>query len=347
MFNWLQSLFRIPQKKLPEKIFLAGGEAVAIPSSGKICVISWEQREAINTRFYNWMFDIGNRFSSGVSPAERKVLESLDEIIRSKQSASDLVKRMPGVVPELMQILRTGNFSGTEVSRKILHDIVLVQAVLRAANSALYNTDQAITSIEHAVLIIGQEGLRQLIASVAFRPIINLQSGRYVRQVAPIIWSQSEQCAVANRTLAPDYGIDPFESFLAGLTQNMGLMALLSIADKIAAGNESFGSSSFCAALLRHARDLTCAIGREWRFPDAVVQAIEEQKNSYKQSLSPSLSPLGRVLFSGDYLSKVSLLAKNGQIKEDDPVIWEGLSDTAANCYQELKGFEEQKLISE
>ncbi len=347
MFSWLRRLFRASQRNIPDQAILTGKETVAQSPSNSICVISWEQREAINARFYNWAFDTSNRFSSGVSPAEKKVLESLDEIVKSKQSASDLVKRMPGVVPELMQILRTGNFSGAEISRKISQDVVLVQAALRAANSALYSTDQAINSIEHAVLIIGQEGLRQLIASVAFRPIINMQSGRYARMVAPIIWSQSEQCAIANRMLAVGYDADPFEAFLSGLAQNIGLMALLSLTDKVAAGNENFGSISFCTALVRHARDLSCAIGREWHFPEGVVQAIEEQKSSYKQSLSPSLSPLGRVLFAGDYLSKVSLLAKNNQIKEDDPIVWEGLSATAANCYQELKGFAELKLPPE
>ena len=341
MHNWLQRLFRHTPKQMPEKSVLPVRETVLQPPPKSVCAISWEQRDAINSRFYNWAFDTTTRFNSGVNPVEKKILESLDQLVKSKQSASDLVKRMPGVVPQLMHLLRSGNFSGAEISQKISGDMVLVHAVLRAANSALYNTGQAVTSIEHAVLIIGQEGLRQLIASVAFRPIINFQSGRYTRQTAPVIWNQSEQCAIANRTLAPDYDTDPFEAFLAGLAQNIGLMALLNMTDKIAAGNENFGSASFCTSLLRHARDLSCAISREWDFPATVVQAIEEQKASYKQSLSPTLSPLGRVLFAGDYLSKVRILANNSQIAEDDPIIWEGLSATAARCYQELKGFEE------
>jgi HD-like signal output (HDOD) protein len=276
-----------------------------------------------------------------VNPVEEKVLAALDQLVRSRQPASDLVKRMPGVVPQLMQALRTGNFSGADISQKIAHDVVLVQAVLRAANSSLYSTDQAITSIEHAVLIIGQENLRQLIASVAFRPIINFQSGRFVKAVAPAIWSQSELCAAACRVLAPDHGVEPFEAFLSGLAQNIGLMASLSITDKIAPGGDTLGSAGFVSSLLRHARTLTCNIGREWDFPQAVVRAIEEQQEFGGEE---GASPAGRVLLLGDYLSKARILVTNRSLGEDEPWAWQGLSGCAMACYQELGNLKAQEV---
>ncbi|MCZ0292582.1 HDOD domain-containing protein, partial [Escherichia coli] len=92
----------------------------------------------------------------------------------------------------LLQSLRSDNFSGAQLSRTIESDVVLLAAVIRMANTAYIGTSTRVTSVEHAVLLIGQEGLRHLITSVAFRPIIDLNSGHYTHTLAPRIWDQSE-----------------------------------------------------------------------------------------------------------------------------------------------------------
>ena len=335
MPNWLQSLFSahnntpIPVDQYNENI----EESIpAVVSRG----LTWDQCNAINAHFYKWSFDSNAESGADIHPAEKRILDTLDQLVKSRRSGADLVDRMPGVVPDILRSLKTGNFSGAELSRKISHDVVLVQALLRCANSATYKSNQTITSIEHAILIIGQEGLRQLIAGVLFRPIANMSSGRYTRLVAPRIWSQSELCANANRMLAPDYHVEPFEAFLAGLIQNMGLVASLSIADKISAGEETKCPAIFYEGLLGYARTLTCNIGREWCFPEAVIHAIGEQGNFAKQNLSP----LGKVLADGDCLSKARTLVNNNRLKEDDLEILKGLSDNALDCYQNLADIE-------
>ncbi|UUZ53587.1 HDOD domain-containing protein [Massilia sp. H-1] len=122
---------------------------------------------------------------------------------------------MPGLIPQLLQSLRSDNFSSVQLSRTISSDVVLVASVLRMANNARISTGSPITSVEHAIMLLGSEGLRHLITSVAFRPIIDLNSGHYTRALAPRIWDQSERCALANRMQAEEMGVDPFEAFLA------------------------------------------------------------------------------------------------------------------------------------
>lgn len=344
MYGWLQRFFQPARRESPAKGALTVDEAAARLPPEEGGEASWEQRGAVNANFYNWAFEARDGFSLREHPLEKKILEALGQLVKSRQPTADMVKRMPGVVPQLMHSLRSGNFSGADLARKISHDMVLVQAVLRMANSSLHNPGQTITSIEHAVLIIGQEGLRQLISSMVFRPIINLRSGRYTRLAAPRVWNQSEQCAIASRMLAPDYNVQPFEAFLAGLIQNIGLIASLSVADKVAAGNGTLCSASFCDALLCHARTLSCNIGREWRFPETVIQAVEEQDAAFE---TQGLSAAGKVLLLGDYLSKVRILANSGHLAEDRPEIWEGLSGNAVCCYQELKGYKEQEFLAE
>ena len=118
-------------------------------------------------------------------------------------------------IPQLLQSLRSDKFSGAQLSRTISSDLVLVSAVIRLANTSSMGNGTSIASVEHAVMLIGQEGLRHLITSVAFRPIIDMNSGHYTRSLAPRIWDQSERCAVANRMLAEEMGLDPFEAELS------------------------------------------------------------------------------------------------------------------------------------
>jgi HD-like signal output (HDOD) protein len=299
---------------------------------------SWEQRNDANANFNDWLFETNNNAEFDVSPAEQEVLDALEKITTSKQSGANLVKRMPGLVPQLLQSLRTENFSGADLSRKISHDVVLVAAVIRLANSSAHSLGKTITSIEHAVLILGQSGLRQLITGVAFRPIIDMKSGHYTMVAAPRIWSQSERCALVNRMLADDREVDPFEAFLAGLIQSAGLVVCLRIMDQVTEGKATLGSAAFCSALLRHARTLSCSIGSEWDFSETVTNAILEQGTVFNAAM---MSPLGQVLSLGDYLSKVRMLVDNNRLTEGDPRVLKGLSQKTIGCYNRLSEFEE------
>ena len=336
IYNWLPRLFSA-HKNIPIAIDLPIDQAENPTPDAESHGLTWDKRNAIGAHFYKWSFESNDKFGSDIHPLEKRILEALGQLVKSRQSGAELVGRMPGVVPDLMRSLKKGNYSGAQLSQKISQDVVLVQALLRCANSAAYKSDQVITSITHAIAFIGHEGLRQLIAGVAFRPIVNSRSGRYTRLVAPRIWNQSELCANANQALAPDYNVDPFEAFLAGLIQNIGLVVSLSIADKISAGAETRSSSSFHDALIRYARTLTCNISREWCFPETVIQAIGEQGENFAKQ---SLSPLGKALAEGDCLSKARLLVDGNQCKEEDVEILKGLPANSLACYQNLVGFE-------
>lgn len=339
MFQWLQRLFSGPAPSgAPHGVPAPVAPAAAPPSVAPAVaahrpVVSFDQLDQANGLYYRWLFDTPGETDLDTNLLETQVLESLTAIINSQQSGAALVRRMPGMIPQLLQSLRSDNFSGAQLSRTISNDVVLVAAVIRMANSSLAGTGASISSVEHAVMLIGQEGLRHLITSVAFKPIIDMHSGHFTRTLAPRIWDHSERCAVANRTLAEEMGIDPFEAFLAGLVQNVGLIVSLRIMDQVAKDDKRLGSEMFCARLVRDARILTCSIGREWNFPENVTLAISEQAGMKKGA---TLSPLGRLLSLTDYLGKVRILVENGRATGGDPALFGGLPPHATEAYQAL-----------
>jgi len=345
MYQWLQRLFPGPARSgasapaltAPPPAPAAAPPAMPMPAAMNAPVarpvVPFDQLDLVNRLYHHWMFDTEGESGFDTSAQEASVLEALAAIVNSQQSGSALVRRMPGMIPQLLQSLRSDNFSGVQLSRTISSDVVLVAAVIRAANSSL-NGAGAITSVEHAVMLIGQEGLRHLITSVAFRPIIDMHSGRFTRALAPRIWDHSERCAQANRALAESMGIDPFEAFLAGLVHNVGLIVSLRIMDQMAQDDRRLGSETFCAGLVRDARILTCSIGREWKFPDSVVGAIGEQAGMKKGAV---ISPLGRLLTLTDYMGKVRILVENDRAPFGDPALFGDLPPLAAEAYRSLR----------
>jgi HD-like signal output (HDOD) protein len=297
--------------------------------------VAFEQLFRVNNVWDAWLFDRAHDTGLDTTALESQVLDALAAILSSQQSGAALVRRMPGLVPQLLQSLRSDGFSGAALSRTISSDVVLVAEVIRLANSSFQGTGTTISSVEHAVILIGQEGLRQLITGVAFRPIIDIHSGHYTRSLAPRLWVHAERCGIANRQLAEAMGIDPFDAFLAGLVQNVGLIVALRIMDQVAKGAPELGSEVFCAHLARAARALAVSIAHEWDFPPAVTTALGEQGSTRK---GVQLSPLGRLVMMTDYLAKLQTLAALGLLEETDASVFTGLPTNAQQCYRLLSG---------
>jgi HD-like signal output (HDOD) protein len=343
MFKWLQRMINGQPEGAAAAVPAAAPVAAApspappaarapAPPAGRR-LVSFDQVDRVNSAYDSWLFERADDSGLDLSPLETQALDTLAPIVASQQSGAALVRRMPGLIPQLLQSLRSDTFSGAALSRTISSDVVLVGAVVRLANTAYQGTANSITSVEHAVMLIGQEGLRQLITSVAFRPIIDMNSGHYTRTLAPRLWEHAERCASANRALAEELGIEPFEAFLAGLVQNVGLIVALRVMDQVAKNDPSLGSELFCAQLVRDARTLSCSIGREWSFPENVTRALAEQNGVQKGA---QLSGLGQLLMLTDYLGKVRELIEQGRLGHADPSLLAGLPEYAPRLYAAL-----------
>jgi HD-like signal output (HDOD) protein len=312
--------------------FPAAAQAGRLPGG---VPVPFDLLDRVGTAWHAWLFERADEGGLELNPGEAQVLETLAAILSSQQSGAALVRRMPGLIPQLLQSLRSESFSGSALSRTISSDVVLVAAVIRLANSCYQGTGATVTSVEQAVILIGQEGLRQLITTVAFRPIIDVHSGFYVRRLAPILWEHAERCAMAARSMAASRGVEPFDAFLAALLQNVGLTVALRTMDQVTKGEPQLGSGMFWAQLARDTRRLSVSIAREWNFPATVVQALDEQGGLRK---GVQMSPLGSLLMLTDYLGKVQVLVEQGVLDDGDAALMAGLPEDAAACCALLAG---------
>ncbi|MCD2516527.1 HDOD domain-containing protein [Massilia sp. G4R7] len=233
------------------------------------------------------------------------ILDELAKLARQPDSAAELVPRVPAVVPQLLRSLREEGTSSTELARQVAQDVTLVAEVIREVNSPYYRPAAPVRTIEGAVMLLGQNGLRMLLARVAFRPVISAQTGRLARQAAPQLWRQSEKCALATSLAAPGCGADPFEACLAGLMQNVGLVVALRLIDQVDGAGRMPQSDAFAHAMRGSARVLSARIAQEWELPPPVGAAI-------LQAGEADTTPLARALRVGDRLATLRVLAEAG-----------------------------------
>jgi HD-like signal output (HDOD) protein len=281
----------------------------------------------VHTLFYRWL---AGPPGDDVQPStEKLIIDEFTRLVEAPQSAADLVPRVPAVIPQLLRSLRDDSISGAELSRQLAQDVVLVAEVIREANSPWYRPSAPVKTIEGAIMLLGQNGMRMLLARVAFRPIISNQSGHFALQVAPHVWRQSETCALAASMLAPAMRANPFEAYLAGLLHHVGLIVAFRLIDQIYTGAALPQSDQFCAALLSNASVLSARIAALWEFPVTVSIAIE-------QAGVPGAPPLAQVLALADRVAMLRMLVDAGRLAAGDPSVLHGLGPAAAACFVKL-----------
>ncbi|MFL6675905.1 MAG: HDOD domain-containing protein [Massilia sp.] len=281
----------------------------------------------IDAAYYRWL--TASAGYNAPADTEDLILDEIRNLSASPGGAADLVPRVPEVIPQLLSSLRDEDVSASELSRQVAQDVVLVAEVIREANSAYYGPSTPVQTIEGAIMMLGQNGLRMLLARVAFRPIIKMQSDGFARRAAPRVWSQSEKCALAASLLAPGLSAGAFEAYLAGLMQNVGLVVAFRLADRVNPDGKVPGSSAFGAKLFACSRQLSAGIATHWDFPQAVAGAIA-------QAGDPGDSKLAQALALGDRIAKLRLLIDGGALAADDTFVTEGLDAFQRRCLGKL-----------
>ncbi|MGX9219125.1 HDOD domain-containing protein [Massilia varians] len=293
MKNWLARLFGSPAQPAP-------APPSAVPAAAG--VVNPPPSFDLDLAFYRSL--AGGSAHAGEMP-KQLILDELARLARQPEAAAELVPRVPAVIPQLLRSLRIDATSAGELARQVTQDVSLVAEVIREVNSPFYRATARIANIEGALMLLGQNGLRMLLARVAFRPLIGSQGGRLARHAAPLVWSQSEKCAMAASMVAPACGADPFEATLAGLMRSVGLVVALRLADQLGGAAPLPQSDDFAHALLDSTRRLSAGIAGLWEFPPGVAQAI-------LQAGQFDATPLAQALHEGDRLAKLWVLCDAG-----------------------------------
>jgi HD-like signal output (HDOD) protein len=285
----------------------------------------------IEATYYRWL-TAAHGYTAPLE-TEQRILDEVRHLAAQPAEAAGLVPRVPEAIPRLLASLNDEDASVGELARQVAQDVVLVAEVIREANSAYYRPIAPVKNVEAAIMMLGQNGLRMLLARIAFRPLINMQAGGFAREAAPRVWNQSVSCALAASLMAPGLSTGVFEAYLGGLMQNVGLVVAFRLADRVCGDGKVPGSSAFGAQLLAGSRQLSSAIAGHWNFPPEVAEAISHAGN-------PGPDHLAEALALGDRIAKLRMLIDADVLPEDDSLVTDGLDNFQRRCLGKLAKLE-------
>lgn len=242
---------------------------------------------------------------------EQAALRAMESLADTDLTDHALVPRMPAILPRLLTSFRDPATSSRELAQLIGGDLISVSEVMRLANSPFYRRSSEARTLEQAMLVLGQRGLRQMIANIMLKPVYNSRRGHFSAIAAPLLWEQAEKAAAINAALARDAGEpDEFPAYLAGLSSNLGLLIGARVLDRRFDGLHTPSSLLFREHWLRGARRLTEKIARAWDFPDSTREALTGLLKDPVEQLPPS----SLRLYSAERFSQYHGLLSRGRL---------------------------------
>lgn len=334
--GWLDKLLGAQQSDKAA----ADGEPVRRAGTAREAAQAGDQEPAtgaeIDAAYFRWL--AAARPPRAPAQVELRILDELARLAQSPVAGAALVPRVPEIIAQLMRSLQADDMNAAELSRLLSADMVLVAEVYREANRPAYlpryHSGPPVNSMAAAIMLLGQNGMRMLLARVAFRPIVNMQGGRLAKRAAPLIWRQSEKSALAASLLAPGLRANAFDAYLAGLMENVGLVVAFRLVDQLCPGEALPYSDQFVAGLFAQARVLSTRIAALWDFPAPVCEAI----GAAGQSGAP---PLAQALALGDRLAKLRMLVDAAELDAGDAFVTGGLGEQALAVFEKLRDDEE------
>ena len=249
-------------------------------------------------------------------PTHDRIVAAALAAVGDPASQKQYFPRRPNLLPELIRAINDENVSVRRLVPIVAQDPALVGNLLRVANSSYYRvTQQPIETIERAIVILGSDGLRSVMAAALMQPIFHVPAAGGAARFPEIVWEhavRSAHAAIPHAALVERANAFAAEllTLICGLAEIVLFRAVLEHCPP-APAREGIDPQVVAAILDSRAAAFAWHIGAEWRLSEEMLAAIEEQ-------IVPSepATPLGRSLRFGRRAGALAVLHGNSIIDE-------------------------------
>jgi HD-like signal output (HDOD) protein len=218
--------------------------------------------------------------------------------------------RRPNLLPQLMRAINDEEVSRRELAAIFARDPSLVGSLLKMANSAFYRvSSRPVETIERAIVILGSDGLRSLLAAALMQPIFQVPSAGGFQRFPDLVWEhalRSAHAAIPHAALVER--ADPFAAELLSLVSGLAEIVLFRAALDLS-GQAQPDPLVLTALLNSHGATLAWRIGADWELSELMLAALEEQMVAAEPTTA-----LGRSLRFGRCAGGLAVLHTNSLI---------------------------------
>jgi HD-like signal output (HDOD) protein len=242
-------------------------------------------------------------------PADHEeVISATADVLQDAATEDRYTPRRPSLLPQLLRAVNDEDVSRRELVKIISRDPSLVGNLLKMANSPFYRVSaQAVESIDRAVVILGNDGIRSLIAAALAQPIFQIRGGDFPR-FPEIAWQHTFRTASATVThTAIVEKSDPFAAQLLGLVAGMSGIVVFRVAlDQYDAKPKLRPHAGVIAALLdMQSAGVAKRVAASWGLSDRIMAALDDQTTAVAADRQTAL---GRSLTFGRVASALAVL---------------------------------------
>jgi putative nucleotidyltransferase with HDIG domain len=234
------------------------------------------------------------------------------ELMQKLALAVERMPAFPRSVQKILELTRDVNCTPKDIVQIIEKDPVITVKILKVVNSAYYSLPKPLTSVNHAVVYLGFNTVKNLALSIAVIGVLPKNNAAGF-DVQPYLLHSLATAGIAKLLAGKHGGADPMDCYIAGLLHDFGKVVFA-----------QFMPEGFKAALALSARDgvslhlcLRQTIGvdhalagallvEKWHFPAHLIEAIRYQyaAGTETEGRNSTVSACVSFVFAANQISK-------------------------------------------
>src|SRR3954466_1757092 len=164
----------------------------------------------------NWMDGAGR--SDGLA-------NTMNQQLVDRIRACPNLPSLPAIALQVLQLAQREDVDISEIARVICKDPALSGKILKTVNSSFYGRAQAVSTISHALVILGLQSVKSLVLGFTLVKSLGANRGKGFKHLH--YWRRSIYAATAARSAAAKLLlVQQEEAFLAALLQDIGMLVL-------------------------------------------------------------------------------------------------------------------------
>jgi putative nucleotidyltransferase with HDIG domain len=269
--------------------------------------------------------------------------------IRKTLENVSTIPTLPIVIEKITRLLQNPSTSAEEIGKAITTDQALASKVLKLVNSAFYGFPGKISTITHAVVILGFATVKNVVltASIfdAFSKRVNLSQNFDLEK----FWLHSIACGAASQCIAKHIGSSAKEEcFIAGLIHDVGKILMCNylpdefemvMQDRIKRDCLFYESEKEVLHITH--QELGGIIAERWNLPKELQNAV---KNHHYQTQDKDFSTVTGIVHAADILVRALDIGNGGdnKIPQISDVVWTNLGFESIQLHTLLEDIESE-----
>ena len=234
------------------------------------------------------------------------------------------IPTLPTVALRVMEVTSDSGSSANDLMEIIGQDVSLTAKILKIANSPFYGLTREISSLQHAVTVLGFKEIRNMVIStVAFESFKNFKQNKIFD--INRFWRHSFCCGLAAKIIAVDLKYTSNELFVAGLIHDIGKLVMyiafptefLKLVDMMSPLKLKFTAFEAEKNIFEIVHDeVGMKLLKKWLFPESLITAVGFHHHPQD---ADKKSPFPIIVHAADILAHVyEMQEEEGNFLDDE-----------------------------